>query len=132
MKAMPYLLAMSLAANLVLGWMLWQRHPAPAPEPDPAVAQYELWKEEAEPLPLPATPMPLTVSPLLPLAGATAHEADRLAPPDTPPSLMPTVEDKDKPYGPPPPPNRHAFPPWRERTPYRETQYHRALLSDPR
>jgi hypothetical protein len=128
MKAMPYLFAISLAANLVLGWMLWQQHPATVPDTDPATVQYQV-PEEEESLPLPAKPMPLTVSPLLPLAGAAAHEADSPTPPDEPLRLLPTP--LDKPYGPPPPPNRHAFPAWPERTPHRKTQFHRALLSDP-
>ena len=127
MKAMPYLFAVSLAANLVLGWMLWQQHPAPASEPALVQSVYT----DEEDLPLPTTPMPLTVSPLLPLAGAAAYDTGHFPPLDIQTNaLSPTVEEK--PYGPPPPPNPHAFPVWQERTPYRETQFQRALLSNPR
>src|SRR5262245_54081178 len=72
MKAKSYLLAISLAANLVLGWMLWQRHPATNPDSEPALVQ--TMPSEEERLPLPATSMPLTASPLLPLMGAALPE----------------------------------------------------------
>jgi hypothetical protein len=130
MKAMPYLLAISLVANLVLGWMLWQQHPAPVN--DPAVAQSEPLPsstQEDEALPLPVTSSPLVPSPLLPFTEAGALTPDDSVLPDPRASLVPPA---DQPYAPPPPPNPHAFPAWRERTPYRETQFHRALLSNPR
>jgi hypothetical protein len=37
-----------------------------------------------------------------------------------------------KDYGPPPPPNPYAIPPWEERVPYREDQTERGLYLNPR
>jgi hypothetical protein len=128
MKAIPYLLAISLAANLVLGWMLWQQRPAPVVEP--AVAQSESPEHyEVEALPLPSTPEPLMASPLLPPLESGAFGADRNAPLRMRANFEPTAEDK--PYAPPPPPNPHAFPPWQERVPYRESQLDRGLYPTP-
>src|SRR6187401_1628390 len=81
MKAKSYVLAISLAANLVLGWMLWQRHPATEPEPEPVLVQSMLSEEER--LPLPTTSVPLTESPLLPLMGAALPEPGQSSPPDS-------------------------------------------------
>jgi hypothetical protein len=125
MKAKSFLLAISLAANLVLGWMLWQQHLADKPET--ALARPALTDDEY--LPLPATPMPLTVSPLLPLVPTGLLGPDTRSPAGMQAGL-PSPDD-EKPYGPPLPPNPNAFPPWPERSPYREPQLERALLSNP-
>jgi hypothetical protein len=128
MKAMPYLFAISLAANFVLGLMLWQQHPAQI-SPAPAIVQST--SADSDELPLPTTPMPLTASPLLPLVENT--EPENPVPPrpsssEVRASLTPSGE-VDKPYAPPPPPNPHAYPSWQQRTPHRESQFHRALLT---
>jgi hypothetical protein len=129
MKAKSYLLAFSLAANLVLGWMLWQRQPAQYPEPEPALVQS--MPSEEERLPLPTKSIPLTESPLLPLMGAALPEPGQSpSPPDARAGLLPAPEEK--PYGPPPPPNPHASPPWLERLPHGESQLERALITKPR
>ena len=128
MKAKSYVLAISLAANLVLGWMLWQRHPATEPEPEPVLVQSMLSEEER--LPLPTTSVPLRESPLLPLMGAALPEPGQSSPPDSRAGFLPAPGEK--PYGPPPPPNPHASPPWIERLPHGESQTERALISNPR
>jgi hypothetical protein len=125
MKAKSYLLAISLAANLVLGWMLWQRHPATSPEPVPVLVQS--MPSEEERLPLPTTSMPLTASPLLPLMGAALPDPGQSPSADSRASLLPAPGEK--PYGPPPPPNPHATPPWPERLPHGESQTERALIT---
>jgi hypothetical protein len=129
MKAMPYLFAISLAANFVLGLMLWQQHPAPTkPSPEPAIVQSQ---SDSDELPLPTTPMPLTTSPFLPLE--LEEQPSTLLPQRPTASDMraslPPAERVDKPYAPPPPPNPHAYPSWQQRTPHREPQLHRALLT---
>jgi hypothetical protein len=128
MKAKSYLLAISLAANLVLGLMLWQQHPVAYPEPEPVVAQS--MPSEEERLPLPTMSTPLTASPLLPLMGAALPEPGQSSAPNSRAGLLSAPEEK--PYGPPPPPNPHASPPWPERLPYSESQLERALITKPR
>ena len=128
MKAMPYFLAFSLAANLVLGWMLWQQHPVQRSEP--SVAKSEA-PEIYEVLPLPATSTPLTMSPFLPPVDSAflPSPGSNAAKPF---SLEPTSwngSSEEKPYSPPLPPNPHAYPAWPERLPYRESQLDRALLT---
>jgi hypothetical protein len=131
MKAMPYLFAISLVANFVLGLMLWQQHPAKTTlSPEPAIVQ-STPSADSDDLPLPTTPMPLTASPFLPLVDEPESAFPRRAPSsqaETRASLTP-VGEVDKPYAPPPPPNPHAYPPWQQRTPHRESQFHRALLT---
>lgn len=51
------------------------------------------------------------------------------------PSKLPAYLKLERPerkaYGPPLPPNPYAAPPWEERLPYREDQFHRGLYSVP-
>ena len=128
MKAKSYVLAFSLAANLVLGLMLWQRDPVTNAELEPVVVQS--MPSEEERLPLPMTSTPLTASPLLPLMGASLPDPGQSSPPDARAGLL--SAPGEKPYGPPPPPNPHASPPWLERLPHGESQLERALISKPR
>jgi hypothetical protein len=128
MKAKSYLLAFSRAANHVLGLMLWQHYPATSPEPDQVAVQS--MPSEEERLPLPMTSTPLTASPLLPLMGASLPDPGQSSPPDARAGLLSTPGEK--PYGPPPPPNPNASPPWPERLPYGESQLERALITKPR
>jgi hypothetical protein len=126
MKAKSFLLTVSLAVNLVLGWMLWQRHPALIS--DPVVVQSD--PSEDETLPLPTSPAPLTESALLPPVETGAADTGPLpAPSGAQARLLPPAQEK--PYAPAPPPNPHAFPLWLERMPYRDSQIHRALIAEP-
>src|SRR3954470_188793 len=125
MKAMPLLLAISLAANLVLGWMLWQRHPVHAF--DPAIANSSPTEDDL--LPLPSTPQPLTVSALLPPIESEPSQTTPVVLPSARAFLAPP--DSEKAYGPSPPPNAHAYPPWPQRVPYRDSQETRSLIADP-
>lgn len=128
MKAIFLLLAVSLAANVVLGWMLWQ-HQHPAADTEPALVQQAAASDEVT-LPLPTGSTPLTTPPFLPLPDTEITVPDRppieesrsgrLAPPD------------EEAYAPPLPPNRHAYPPWPQRVPYHKPQVERALVVQPR
>lgn len=116
MKAMPFLFAVSLAANLVLGWMLWQQHPvAPAME-SPVVQSLSPDLDVPDLL---ATPAPLTVPP--------AQSAPLLPGPLLQPASSLFESPVEKPYAAPLPPNPHAFPSWEKRAPFRESQRQRGL-----
>ena len=60
--------------------------------------------------------------------------ASLTVPTDPVPPPRPALLERPAPnraYGPPPPYNPHATPPWVERLPFRETQMHRGLYSTP-
>ncbi|HSI63430.1 MAG TPA: hypothetical protein VLE43_09935 [Candidatus Saccharimonadia bacterium] len=148
-KVVRGLLALSLAANLALGWMLWQqRHPeqtekltisAPA-SPTKAFAK------ETTPVSVVESPIaraPRIEPPLPPptRGGINTTKAEGLlfsspgmqskVDPSKVPAYLRLERPESRAYGPPPPPNPHAVPPWDERLPYREDQMKRGLYSTP-
>lgn len=149
------LLALSLVANIALGWMLWKEmeHPEQLQRPDQH-ATTSVSPTKAQSAPLPPEPAPVVESaiprapriepPLPPLTRGgrsnTKTEALLFSRPDSKaaidPSKVPAYLRLETPqrkaYGPPPPPNPYAVPPWEERLPYREDQLERGLYSIPR
>lgn len=147
------LLALSLVANIALGWMLWQQgeHPVQTKETDPYTISVSPTKAPTTP----AQPTPASV------VDSAIQRAPRIEPPLPPPTRggMSTTKSEAllfsspesnvvndpsklpaylrlevperKAYGPPPPPNPYATPPWDERLPYREDQMQRGLYSTP-
>jgi hypothetical protein len=148
------LLALSLVANIALGWMLWQQrqHPEQTDRTEP-------YTISASPTKAPTTlAQPVSAS----VVDSAIQRAPRIEPPLPPPTRggMSTTKSEAllfsspetnvasdpsklpaylrlemperKAYGPPPPPNPYAMPPWEERVPYREEQTDRGLYLNPR
>jgi hypothetical protein len=116
MKAMPIRFAISVAALLLFGWMLWQQHPVKS------VTEPSLTEQLPPDIQAPdlfAPPMPPPVSLLQPIT---------LSPePLLQPATFPWDARVEKPYAAPLPPNPHAFPSWEKRAPFRESQRQRGL-----
>lgn len=124
-------LGVSLAANVALGWMLWQkRMEAPAKLETGLTVQSVLRDSDLK-------PVDLWNLPALP-AHTDGVSAEFFVPSGSAPASVPVRTrmlqlrvSEGEPYGPPPPSNPHAVPPWPERLPYRENQIDRGLYSTP-
>ncbi|RBP46532.1 hypothetical protein DES53_102923 [Roseimicrobium gellanilyticum] len=146
------LLTLSLVANIALGWMLWQQRQHP--EQTKPTGEYTISVSPTKAQTTPAQPLPASV------VDSAIQRAPRIEPPLPPPTRggmattkseallfsNPEVKPVDpsklpaylrletperKAYGPPPPPNPHAVPPWELRLPHREDQMQRGLYSTP-
>jgi hypothetical protein len=150
------LLALSLVANIALGWMLWQQREHPEQLAQQPVQYATTSDSPTKALPAPAPPEPASVvdsaiprapriePPLPPLTrgGKSNTKTEALlfsspesrsgSDPSKAPAYLRLEPPQRKDYGPPPPPNPYAFPPWEERLPYREDQLERGLYSIPR
>jgi hypothetical protein len=127
MKTKSFILVVSLLANAVLLGLLL-RQPGSLTESPRGVAASEPTVDEI--LPLPKFSVPLTAPALLPTVEPQWTE-EGPSPVADPQARAPSTEE-EKPYAPPPPPNPHASPAWKERLPYRESQIQRTLLTEPK
>ena len=124
MKASHVNLVFLAVLLAVMGWMLWQQHPANTPASADPAAQVSLPPDDLKVPDLLATPAPPPVSLTHPVS---------LMPDASPlqPASFSWDEPLDEPYSAPLPPNPHAHPAWQERVPYRESQMQRGLFQTP-
>ena len=156
-KIVGGLLALSLAANLALGWMLWQerqhpeqtttdRHLTTSASPASPASPTKALTKESRPVSVVESAIsraPRIEPPLPPPTrggmNTTKSEALLFSSPEVQPGVDPSrlpaylrlEQPLRKAYGPPPPPNPYSMPPWEERVPYRENQMKRGLYSNP-
>jgi hypothetical protein len=137
MKALKLTLAISLALNLALGWVLWRTPSASSEAPAPSLSLVDPPTSPSLNLPdtedlRPLPPDPLQVPALAPLGSngpwsVPAGEAQRPQAAPVRPIQFTPEPAVSRPYAEPLPSNPHAAPLWERRVPFREDQMERGL-----
>ena len=140
MKALKLALAISLALNLALGWVLWRTPSASSEAPVPSLSMVDPSTSPSLNLPdtedlRPLPPGPLQVPALAPLGSSSAWgvpvgASQRTQGAPVRPIQFTPEPAVSRPYAEPLPSNPHAVPLWERRVPYREGQMERGLYPD--
>lgn len=137
MKALKLTLAISLALNLALGWVIWRTPSASSDTPVPTLTMVDPSTSPSLNLPdtedlRPLPPDPLQVPALAPLGsngswGVPVGDAQRPQAAPVRPIHFTPEPAVSRPYAEPLPSNPHAVPLWERRVPFREGQMERGL-----